>query len=80
MERTRGKKHSYSRKRYASQKIRDDLAKANSILIVGCGATGLESAGWLKDKYPSKKIAVCQRGKVLFPNFPGAHDVALQAL
>jgi len=49
-------------------------------LIVGCGATGLESAGWLKDKYPSKKIACCQRGKVLFPNYPGAHDVVLQAL
>ena len=62
------------------KKIRDDLAKANYILIVGCGPTGLESAGWLKDKYPSKKIAVCQRGKVLFPNYPGAHDVALRAL
>jgi len=41
------------------KQIRDDLAKANSILIVGCGATGLESAGWLKDKYPTKKIACC---------------------
>lgn len=55
--------------------IREEMAKASSILCVGAGATGLETAGYLKEFYPDKKIGICQRGPKLLPAFDNAHDI-----
>lgn len=41
------------------------------------GATGLETAGYTKSLYPDKKVACCQRGKVIMPAFPGIHEMAM---
>jgi len=42
-------------------------------LIAGAGATGLESAGYIKEKYPDHKVGVCLRGKTLLPYIANAH-------
>ena len=55
--------------------IREEMAKASSILCVGAGPTGLETAGYLKEFYPDKKIGICQRGPKLLPAFDNAHDI-----
>jgi hypothetical protein len=51
------------------------MKEASSILCVGAGPTGLESAGYLKEFYPEKKIGICQRGAKLLPVFEGAHEM-----
>ena len=38
------------------------LEQADSVLIVGGGSTGVETAGYVKNKFPSKKVSICQRG------------------
>lgn len=44
------------------------------MLIVGGGATGLESAAYIAEKYGEKvKVGICQKGKYLLPGIPGAH-------
>ena len=40
-------------------KVREEVSSAFSILIVGAGATGLESAGYIKEKYQDKRVGVC---------------------
>ena len=47
---------------------------AKSVLIVGGGSTGVESAGYIAEKYPDKKIGICQRGERLLPVIKGAHE------
>ncbi len=37
--------------------------------------TGIESSAWAKEKYPNKKIGICQRGKLLLPAINGAHQL-----
>ena len=57
------------------RQIREDMNKASSILCVGAGPTGLETAGYLKEYYPDKRIGICQRGQKLLPAFDNAHDI-----
>jgi len=38
--------------------LREDIKKAKSVLCIGAGPTGVESAGYLKDAYPDKTIGV----------------------
>jgi thioredoxin reductase len=49
------------------------MKKASSILCVGAGPTGLETAAYLKEYYPEKRVGICQRGPKLLPLFEGAH-------
>ena len=55
--------------------VRKKIKAAKSILCVGAGPTGLETAGYLKEKYPGTKIGICQRGPKLLPAFEGASDM-----
>ena len=61
--------------------MREAIARAGSVLIVGAGPTGLEAAGYIKDKYrdEGKRVGVCQRGRSLLPELDGAHDIAMDA-
>ena len=61
-------------------KVREDINSANSILCVGAGSTGIETAGYLKEKHPDKKIGIALRGNVICKNLNGAHKVAEKLL
>lgn len=39
--------------------IREQLTAAKSVLCIGAGATGMESAAWIKQAYPDKEVAIC---------------------
>ena len=39
--------------------VRNKMKEAASILCVGAGPTGLETAAYLKEFYPDKKIGIC---------------------
>ncbi|KAJ4000948.1 hypothetical protein F5050DRAFT_1561871 [Lentinula boryana] len=41
---------------------RDEIAKANNILLVGGGAVGIELAGEIKDAWPDKAVTILNRG------------------
>lgn len=53
---------------------------ARTILCVGAGPTGIESASYLKESFPNKRVVLCQRGKVLLPDFQGGHDKIMAQL
>ena len=57
------------------REFREKLKKSNSILCIGAGTTGVETASYLKETWPDKKIGVCQRGSVMVPEIPGAHAI-----
>ena len=59
--------------------IRDEMKAATSILCVGAGPTGLETAGYLKEFYPDKVVGICQRGPKLLPAFGNAHDILMES-
>lgn len=42
-------------------KYRNDVEAASSILCIGGGATGVETAGYLKEMKKDKKVGLCQR-------------------
>lgn len=54
-------------------KVREEIKAAKSVLIVGAGATGLETAGYMKEKFPDHKIGICLRGNTLLPYLDGVH-------
>ena len=54
--------------------VRNAIQEAGSVLCVGAGPTGLETAGYLKEKYPDKTVGVCLRGKTLLPAYNGGHE------
>ena len=58
-----------------AREYREKMKASPSILCVGAGATGLEVACYMKEKWPDKKIGVCQRGKVMMPDIKGAHKL-----
>lgn len=60
--------------------FREKLKAAKSILCVGAGANGTETACYLKEFWPDKKVGICQRGKTMMPEVDGAHDVILKCL
>jgi NADH dehydrogenase FAD-containing subunit len=60
------------------KETREKMAAASSILCVGAGPTGLETAGYLKEFYPDKRVGICQRGPKLLPQFANAHDILVK--
>ena len=58
------------------QKHQADVKRAQSILIVGGGAVGVQMAADLKEYYPNKNITVVQSRPRVMPNFhPQLHDL-----
>lgn len=53
--------------------VRKDMKETASILCIGAGETGLETAGWMKEHYPEKEIGVCMRGDTILRGVDGAH-------
>jgi NADPH-dependent 2,4-dienoyl-CoA reductase/sulfur reductase-like enzyme len=51
------------------KEIRENIKASKSILCVGAGPTGLETAAFLKESCPEKRVAICQRGDRLLPGF-----------
>lgn len=62
------------------QSYREDMVKSPTVLIIGAGSTGIETACYLKETYPDKRIAICQRGKEVLPALSGAHQLAVGLL
>lgn len=57
---------------------RKEICESKSILCIGAGSTGIEAAAYIKDKFPEKRVAVCQRGQKLLTGFHGsAHDTIM---
>lgn len=63
-----------------SRKYMQDVEAASSILCIGGGSTGVETAGYLKEMKKDKKVGLCQRNTLLLPEFQGAHDIAERQL
>lgn len=59
----------------AYSKARGEIEAAGKVLIAGAGATGLEAAGYIKERFPDKEIGVCLRGKTLLPYVKGGHKL-----
>lgn len=55
---------------------RKEMAETPSILCIGAGETGLETAGWMKEAYPDKVIGVSMRGNTILRGVDGAHKIA----
>ena len=55
---------------------RQEMKDTPSILCIGAGETGLETAGWMKEAYPDKVIGVSMRGTTILRGVDGAHEVA----
>lgn len=51
-------------------KIRQDVSEAKSVLCIGGGPTGIESAAYIKEKYPDIHVGVATRGAALLSNMP----------
>ena len=47
------------------QKVSQEIEKANDIVIVGGGATGVELAGEICDKYKMKKLTLIHSRQIL---------------
>ena len=54
--------------------MRFKIQNSESILIVGGGATGVEAAAYIAEKYPLKRVGIIQRGNILIPTIKGAHQ------
>ena len=52
------------------------ISEAESVLCVGGGPTGIESACYIKETYPDKHVGICQSGPTLLPKLYGAHQIA----
>jgi NADH dehydrogenase FAD-containing subunit len=59
---------------------RKEMKETPSILCIGAGETGLETAGWMKEHYPDKVIGVAMRGTTILRGVDGAHQVAVKHL
>ena len=57
-----------------------EIKAAKSVLCIGAGATGIETAGWLKEFYPKKVIGISMKGEKILKNVKGAHEVAEKLL
>lgn len=59
---------------------RQEINVAKSVLCVGAGPAGVETAGYLKEKHPNKTIGIAMRGNVILKGLNGAHAVAEKEL
>jgi pyruvate/2-oxoglutarate dehydrogenase complex dihydrolipoamide dehydrogenase (E3) component len=60
------------------KEFREKLKASKSILCIGAGATGIESACYLKEAWPEKTVGICQRGNVMMPDIDGAHPYIVE--
>jgi len=52
------------------------IKNAQSVLVIGGGATGVEAAGYLAEFQVPKgvKVGICHSGDKLLPTIQGAHN------
>jgi NADH dehydrogenase FAD-containing subunit len=60
--------------------VSEKVKESQTVLCVGAGPTGLETAGYIKETYPEKRVAVCLRGEKLMPSYFKAHNVVEKVL
>ena len=60
--------------------VQNAIKEASSVLCVGAGATGIETACYLKEFYPHKTVGITLRGNTLLKRIPGAHPLVEAAL
>lgn len=60
--------------------VRRNVRNNKSILCVGGGPTGVQTAAYIKETMPYKTVGICQRGEKLLPHLNGAHDIASRLL
>ena len=58
----------------------DRIANANTILLIGAGPTGVETAGEIKSQYPEKNVILASSGDILPMLQPRISDIAKQQL
>jgi len=64
--------------RQASSEVSAQLARANSIAIVGAGAVGTELAGEIASAQPEKTITLISADETLFPMYPAKMGAQLK--
>ena len=52
-------------------KVSQEIEKANDIVIIGGGATGVELAGEICDKYKMKKLVLIHSSQILGAKYLG---------
>lgn len=57
-------------------KVKEAISASKSVLCIGAGDTGVETAGWLKEHHPDKVIGISMRGDTILKGIKGAHAVA----
>lgn len=61
------------------EETRKKIHEAKSILIVGAGLTGVETAGYLAKNFgKEKKIGIIHGGKEILPAIKGGHDKSIE--
>ena len=61
------------------QKVSQEIEKANDIVIVGGGATGVELAGEICDKYKMKKLVLIHSSQILVADFSQKFQTSLKS-
>lgn len=54
---------------------REDIRNAKSVLIIGAGNTGVETAAYMAEKYPDKRVGIADIESKLLFKINGAHDM-----
>ena len=60
-------------------KVSQEIEKANDIVIVGGGATGVELAGEICDKYKMKKLVLIHSSQILVADFSQKFQASLKS-
>ena len=60
-------------------KVSQEIEKANDIVIVGGGATGVELAGEICDKYKMKKLVLIHSSQILVADFSEKFQASLKS-
>jgi NADH dehydrogenase FAD-containing subunit len=60
--------------------MRESVKQAKSILCIGAGPTGVQSASYIKENYPNKQVGIALRGNTILARLHNAHPLAEQIL
>lgn len=66
--------NNYDSREEECAKVREDIRKAKSILVIGGSVTGVESASYIAERYPEKKVGISELDSKLLARLKGAHE------